>query len=111
MRVEYVIVRTRIEKWANYRAKITAMPDEKFKAVKRQGTPMGQNDLSFVDSLPKSKNGIRTASSAAAVANKTATPYAVYEKRKRQWFIAKCVLLLLAIIGFTLLWFYWVLGE
>ena len=100
-----------MEKWSNYRAKIAAMPEGSFKAVKRRGTPMGQNDLSFVDSLPKSKNGIRTASAVAAIGSKSVTPYAVYEKRKKQWLIAKCVLLLLAVIGFTLLWFYWVLGE
>jgi len=104
-------MRTRMEKWAHYRAKIAAMPEEKFPEAKRTGRPMGDRDLSFVESLPKSKNAIRPESTMALPSDHKATPYAVYEKRKREWLIVKFALLAIAIIGFTLLWFYWVQGA
>jgi hypothetical protein len=104
-------MRTRMEKWARYRAKIVAMPGQKFPKSKRLGRPMGDSDLSYVDSLPKSKNAIRPEAAAALPSNENATPYAVYKKRKREWLIVKLALLALAVIGFTLLWFYWVQGA
>ena len=105
------VMRTRMEKWSHYRGKITAMPSKSFPTVKRLGSPMGDSDLSYVDSLPKSKNAIRPDAATAIPFEKKATPFAVYEKRKGQWLIAKLTLLVLAIVGFTLLWFYWVQGA
>jgi len=105
------VMRTRMEKWSHYRGKITAMPTQSFPTVKRLGSPMGDSDLSFVDSLPKSKNAIRTDLTTAIPLQKKVTPFAVYEKRKGQWLIAKLTLLALAIAGFALLWFYWVQGA
>jgi len=87
------------------------MPTQSFPTVKRLGSPMGDSDLSFVDSLPKSKNAIRTDLTTAIPLQKKVTPFAVYEKRKGQWLIAKLTLLALAIAGFALLWFYWVQGA
>jgi len=99
-------MRTRVEKWAHYRARIKRTPDKKFphRTIEVRQTHADQVALS------------QTAASSSAIAYQTLptlktkkpTLYVVYARRKRIWLVIKITSFALVAIAFVCLWFWWV---
>jgi len=99
-------MRTRVEKWAPYRARIKRTPDKKFppRTIEVRQTHADQVALS------------QTAASSCAIAYQTLptlktkkpTLYVVYARRKRIWLIIKITSFVFVAVVFVCLWFLWV---
>jgi hypothetical protein len=101
-------MRTRKEKWRVYRERIKTLPDDRFPTPKVSERPLAASDHALIETMGKSKNMIRQGPTLVVGEKGSATPYSVYEKRKKQWLLVKGALLLLAIAFFIILWFCWV---
>jgi hypothetical protein len=101
-------MRTRVEKYHRYRAKIAAMPENKFpkRAISEQATTHADQEI--ISHSSKSSGAIDY--QALPVKKNKATPYALYSRKKRIWLIIKSVGFVIAIIVFVLLYFFWVKG-
>ncbi len=98
------LMKTRIEKWAKYRAKIANTPDYKFKS-KPHFSPTSKEEAALL----LDKASASSAVNVSALPKKKPTPFGVYLSKKRNALILKFVLLGATIIGLILLWFFWVI--
>ena len=97
-------MKTRIEKWAKYRAKIANTPDYKFKN-KPHFSSTSKEEAALLYDKASASNAV----SVSALPRKKPTPYGVYLSKRRNALILKFVLLGLTIVGLVLLWFFWVM--
>ncbi len=99
-------MRTRVAKWARYRAKIKNTPDQKFPR-RAADVPQTESDAA-VFSQTLAHGAALTYEALPSLKRKKPLLYATHVRRARVWLIVKIVALALAIAGFVALWFLWV---
>jgi hypothetical protein len=100
-------MKTRMKKWARYREKIAATPSTKFSPRKHLELETSSEDAAIVAQTAKSSGAISFAS-VGGKSIKHSTLYVAYRRKNFAFTISKVILLLLAIAGFIVLYFKWV---
>jgi len=95
-----------MQKWAHYRAKIMETPDNKFAKRKRLELSTSKEDEAMINNTAPSKGAISMEDLGAKKHH--STPYRIYRRRKMVWLVGKCLLLAVALGGFTVWFFLWV---
>lgn len=99
-------MKTRMKKWAHYRAKIIDTPDSKFGKRKNLELSTSKEDEAMINRTAPSKGAISMEDLGAK--KRHSTPYRIYRKRKTMWLVGKCFLLALTLGGFAAWFFLWV---
>ena len=101
-------MKTRYEKWRHYRKRIENTPDSGFEVEKNiSERPQTPEDVLELSKTIRSDNAISLAQ--YGVKKKKPTLFLAYEKQKRLFLLLKFGLLLLAIVGLILVYFFWVI--
>jgi hypothetical protein len=99
-------MKTRMKKWARYRAKIQCRPQKAFKARPTFETDASEEDMAIVSETGLSTKAISL--STFGLKDRKSTPYNVYWKRKSIWLFVKVSLFVIFVVGFVCLYIYWV---
>ena len=98
-------MKSRTKKWAHYREKIKKLPAEKFSKRKDYAEVASMSDLAEMNVSAKAANAI----SGNASHNTKATPYSVYQRRRRNMLFVKLAVTFVALVGLACAWFFWVM--
>ena len=97
-------MKSRTKKWAHYRETIKKLPAEKFPKRKDYTEVASVSDLAEMNVSAKASNAL-----SGNVRNAKATPYAVYQRRRRNMLFVKLVVTFVVLAGFICAWFFWVM--
>ena len=98
-------MKSRTKKWARYREMIKKLPAEKFPKREDYGKFASVSDLAEMNVSAKAANALSGSNSR----NTKATPYAVYQRRRRNMLIFKLATTAVVLAGFICAWFLWVM--
>jgi hypothetical protein len=102
-------MRTRMEKYRHYRAKIESLPESKFPPHGHVELATNESDSAVISKTASSKEAIVYKD--LPLKNKNATPYLEYSKRQRLMLLIKGVTLVAVVALFVCLYFFWVKGA
>jgi hypothetical protein len=98
-----------MEKYRHYRAKIEALPENKFPPHEHVELATNESDSVMISKTASSKEAI--AYKDLPLKSKSATPYLEYSKKQRLLLLIKSVSLLAVVALFVCLYFFWVKGA
>jgi hypothetical protein len=99
------VMKSRTKKWAHYRESIKKLPAEKFPKRQDYSNVASLSDLAEMNVSAKAANALSGNDSR----NSKATPYAVYQRRRRNMLIFKLATTAVVLAGFICAWFLWVM--
>jgi len=102
-------MKTRIEKYRHYRAKILATPESAFpkRGITERSTTA--QDQEIISQSAQSDGAI--AYNSLPLKKKKPTPYAKYARKERVWLVVKSVSLVVVVVSLTLVYFFWVKAK
>jgi hypothetical protein len=102
-------MRTRMEKYRHYRAKIESLPESKFPPHEHAEIQTNEKDSAAISQAASSKGAIAYPN--LPLKSKAATPYLEYSKKERALLLIKFATLAVVVAGFVCLYFFWVKGA
>lgn len=92
-------MKTRMKKWARYRAQIKKTPEDKFPKRKDFAQVASSSDMATIKQATAAEG---------TITGKKYTLYEEYARRKRASLIFKLSVVGVAVIAFVIVWFVWV---